>query len=162
MLSTCQEVFISLITSSGGRILLLLAEMHWRDDAKYPSSPHMHLPSSCPRPWAETEERQVSREGHGDVNFLVETFGNIYERSVSVQLDSDSHLQDQETGQWQNGAGLTTINEVAFLEGCMSKLLMVNWNLWTTPENHWSLLFWGLSLSQVHTPNLNGTGSRRL
>lgn len=82
------------------------------------SHPHAHFPQL----WAEIEERKPSREGHGDNNFLIEIFRNTYERSVNIQLDSDSLLQDQEIGaeikEWQNGAGLIMIvNEMTSVEG---------------------------------------------
>lgn len=69
-----------------------------------PSTPAvlMHLPSSCPLPIILSRDRgeRFPEKVLGVVNFLVKIFGNTYERSVSIQLDSDSLLQDQETGQW--------------------------------------------------------------
>lgn len=53
----CQDVLINLISSIRGRIQLLLAAMHWRDDASCPSSSHMHLPSSCPLPITLSRDR---------------------------------------------------------------------------------------------------------
>lgn len=57
---------------------------------------HPHAP--FPQLRVEIEKRKPSREGPGDSNFLTEMFRNTYERSVNIQLDSDSLLQDQKIG----------------------------------------------------------------
>ena len=71
MPSSYNTVFIRLIISIGNRIQLLF-DMQQRADAKYPGSPHMHLPSP----------------------FLLSTA--LGGDSVSIQLDSSSFLLDQE------------------------------------------------------------------
>lgn len=54
------------------------------------SHPHAHFPQL----WVEIEERKPSREGPGGSNFLMDIFRNIYERSVNIQPDFDSLLQE--------------------------------------------------------------------
>lgn len=85
MPSACNEVFISLIISIRGRIQLFLVDMHQRDDAMYPSSPHTHVPSSCLLSTAlsgDRGERAFQRRSWRQY-FLTEIFRNTYE-GVSI------------------------------------------------------------------------------
>lgn len=94
MPSSYNTVFIRLIISIGNRIQLLF-DMQQRADAKYPGSPHMHLPSPFLLSTALGGDRE-DRAFFGEDTFLLEMFRNTCGTSVSIQLDSGSFLLDQE------------------------------------------------------------------